>query len=319
MKTSQALIIAASLAGLPTLALASCGSAFCTVNSNWTSESALVDSGSSLDLRYEFIDQDQPRAGSKRIGVGQIPHHHDEVSTINRNLLATYAHTFNDRWGIVVTAPLVNRDHLHVHNHRGAQLPERWQYTEAGDVRVAARYQFDYLGDPAQPAAAGVIFGLKLPTGKTDLVNARGAVAERSLQPGSGTTDALVGAYYHRKLPQQGASWFVQAQYQHALNSHDGFRPGQQFGADIGYRHGLTDRLGVLIQANFLVKGRDRGSQAEPADSGGKFVSLSPGLSYAISDAMQIYGFIQKPVYQYVNGVQLTADTAFVAGLSTRF
>jgi hypothetical protein len=34
---------------------------------------------------------------------------------------------------------------------------------------------------------------------------------------------------------------------------------------------------------------------------------------------MQIYAFFQKPVYQYVNGVQLTADKAFVLGLSNRF
>lgn len=65
---------------------------------------------------------------------------------------------------------------------------------------------------------------------------------------------------------------------------------------------------------------RGRGSRnrrssggAEPDDTGGKFVHLSPG------DKTQLYGFVQLPVYQDVNGVQLTVDWAVVAGLSRRF
>lgn len=319
MKASQATAIVACSVFLPSVAFASCGSAFCTVNSNWTSESAMIDSGSSLDLRYEYINQNQPRAGSARVGVGQISHHDDEVGTSNRNLLATYAHAFNAEWGVTVTAPIGDRDHFHIHNHDGEKVPERWNFTELGDVRVVGRYQLPYMGDPLQPVSAGITFGLKLPTGRTHVANADGDVAERSLQPGTGTTDGIIGAYYHRKMVERNSSWFAQAQYQHALNRHDDFKPGGQFGIDAGYRHGLTDRLGALVQANLLLKRRDSGAQAEPADSGGKFAFISPGLSYAVTDRMQIYGFFQKPVYQHVNGVQLTADKALVVGLSSRF
>jgi hypothetical protein len=279
----------------------------------------MTEPGSTLDLRYEYIHQNQPRSGNANIAVGQIPHHHDEVSTVNRNLLATYSHTFNSQWGMSMTAPIVDRDHLHIHNHRGEQLPERWNFRELGDVRVVGRYQLPYVGDPLKPSTTGVTFGLKLPTGRTNIANEGGDVAERSLQPGTGTTDAIIGAYYHQKLSQWNSAWFAQTQYQHALNSHDGFKPGDQFGIDVGYRHGLTDKLGALVQLNFLVKRRDNGAQAEPEDSGGRFVSVSPGLSYAISDRVQVYGFFQKPVYQHVNGVQLTANKAFVVGVSGRF
>ena len=58
---------------------------------------------------------------------------------------------------------------------------------------------------------------------------------------------------------------------------------------------------------------------AEPEDSGGKFVYLSPGMSYMLTQRLQAYGFVQLPLYQYVNGVQLTADWAVAAGLSLRF
>ena len=49
------------------------------------------------------------------------------------------------------------------------------------------------------------------------------------------------------------------------------------------------------------------GAQAEPDDSGGRSLFLSPGVGYAVSKDVQLYGFLQLPLYQYVNGVQLTA------------
>lgn len=319
MKASQLFMAAACAGLLPSLAAASCGAAFCTANSNWTAQSAMTETGSTFDLRYESINQNQPRAGSDRIAVGQIPHHHDEVSTANKNLLATYTRTFDSGWGLSVAAPIVDRDHMHIHNHHGQQIEGRWKFTEIGDVRVIGAYQLPYVGNTSKPASAGITFGLKLPTGKTDIANGDADVAERSLQPGTGTTDAILGAYYHQKLPHLNASWFAQTQYQRALKSSDGFKPGDQLGVDLGYRHGITDKLGTLVQLNFLAKLRDSGPQAEPEDSGGRFVSVSPGLSYAVSDTMQIYGFVQKPLYQHVNGVQLTASKAFVVGLSKRF
>jgi hypothetical protein len=33
----------------------------------------------------------------------------------------------------------------------------------------------------------------------------------------------------------------------------------------------------------------------------------------------RLYGYYQHPLYQYVNGVQLTARRAVVVGVSTRF
>ncbi len=139
------------------------------------------------------------------------------------------------------------------------------------------------------------------------------------MQAGSGTTDVLLGGYYHQTLRESGVSWFVQTQYQQALRTHAGFKPGSQLGIDAGIRVGVTDRLGMMVQLNGLHKRRDSGAQAEPGDSGGRFLSISPGLAYAASDSVQVYGFVQLPVYRNVRGVQLTAERGLVIGASTRF
>src|SRR6476620_1254919 len=112
MKIATRALLIAVCAGTPIAANASCGAAFCTVNTNWTSESAMTSAGSSFDLRYEYIKQDQPRSGTDKVAVGQISHHHDEVETLNRNLVATYNRTFESGWGLSVTTPIADRDHL---------------------------------------------------------------------------------------------------------------------------------------------------------------------------------------------------------------
>src|SRR5262245_25006260 len=71
----------------------SCGTAFCMVNTNWGMQGVSNERGARFDLRYEFIDQDQPMSGSRKVGVGEIRQHHDEVRTINRNWLATLDYT----------------------------------------------------------------------------------------------------------------------------------------------------------------------------------------------------------------------------------
>lgn len=317
MKKRTPLLLAAALATLlPSLAAASCGASFCAVNSNWTSESALAEAANAFDLRYEYINQDQPMTGTRKLAVGEIHAHHDEVRTDNRNAVLRYSHSFGNGFGVEVSASVGKREHLHIHNHHGAQIFDSWNFTEPGDVRVTGRYQLLTVDDPLKPANGGIIFGLKLPTGKFDVANAKGAVGERSMQPGTGTTDLILGGYYHRKLTETGAAWFAQGQYQHALNARDNYKPGDQLGLDFGVRKGLTGTIGALAQLNLVVKRSDSGSEAEPDSSGGRYVYFSPGLSVALPGNTQAYLFFQQPLYRHVTGIQLTAKRAIVLGVS---
>jgi hypothetical protein len=103
------------------------------------------------------------------------------------------------------------------------------------------------------------------------------------------------------------------------LSSRENYKPGDRLSLDVGYRYELTDAVGLMLQVNALKRRRDSGSQAEPNDTGGNFLFLSPGVSFALSKRTQLYGFVQLPLYQYVNGVQLTADWSAVVGFSARF
>jgi hypothetical protein len=322
MQSSRAALAAAVAALVAAkVATASCGSAFCMVNTNWGIQGVWNEPGLRGDVRFEYIDQDQPRTGTRNIGVGEIPRHHDEVSTLNRNVLATLDYGFAPEWGLSLVVPWVDRRHEHVHNHRGEALIETWSFSELGDARIAARYQFAPQGEPdaTQASFAGVTAGLKLPTGRTTIANGEGDVAERTLQPGTGTTDALVGAYFRQALGAWNASWFVQANAQLPLDSHANFRPGRQLLVDVGARWEASDALGVMLQLNAQWKGRDSGSDAEAEDSGSTTLSLAPGVTYSITPSVQLYAFVQLPLYRRVNGVQLVADHSYAVGVSAQF
>jgi hypothetical protein len=304
------LVLAALL--WPQTSRASCGAAFCSVNTQWETQGVWTEPGWRADLRYEYMDQDQLRSGSDKVKPAGIPDTHDEIRTLNRNLLVGLDYTIDPRWALALHLPLIQRDHTHVHNDTPPE-EETWNIRAVGDLRALGRYQIT-----SGESASGVQFGLKLPTGSYDETNDEGETAERSLQPGSGTTDTLLGAYTYYRAAGSDTSWFGQVLWQRPLAEREDYAPGQQLGLDAGLRHALNQNTSALLQLNLLWKDRDRGAQAEPDDSGGNFVFLSPGLSHAFTASLQIYGFVQLPLYQYVNGTQLTADWSAVVGLNWR-
>jgi len=296
---------------------ASCGGAFCTLNTAWETQGVWTEPGMRLDLRYEYINQDQLRHGTDKVAAGEIAREHDEIKTLNRNLVATLDYSAGPAWGVSAQVPMVSRRHSHIHTDENELLT--WDFSALGDIRILGRHQF--LTEPSHSETWGILFGAKLPTGDTDKRNSAGNVAERTLQPGSGTMDVIVGVYYNTLLflQERPTTAFVQAIAQAPLKSYNQFRPGNQLTLDAGLRYPLSQAWHAMLQTNILFKLNDEGTNAAPKDSGGTFIWASPGIGYTASRYWQIYGFVQLPLYQRVNGVQLTADWAASMGMSWRF
>lgn len=251
-------------------------------------------------------------SGSDRVAVGEIPRHDDEVRTLNRNLVLGYSYNTEAGWGVNVQVPWVTRNHQHIHNHHGVQIDDRWNIDALGDARVSFRVPLNAEQN------LSLLAGLKLPTGSINVSNDDQDVAERSLQPGTGSTDMLLGIAHHAALSGP-HSWFMQTLWQHAITQRDHYRPGDQLGVDLGWRYAFNNAFSATLQLNAQIRARDKGSNAEPEDSGSRFVHLSPGIVYALGGDTQLYAFAQLPAYAHVNGVQLTASRNFAVGLSQRF
>ena len=178
MKVIQ--LFAISLLLLPFATNASCGGAFCSLSTDWDIQGVATKPGVRLDIRAEFINQDQLRSGThKAAPVGEADEH-DETRTINRNLLATLDWNINADWGVTVKVPFVSRAHNHIFNKDdgfGGIDPEAesWNFSGIGDVQALARYRF-YNDDHAN---AGVRFGIKLPTGSIHKRNSEEEAEDR--------------------------------------------------------------------------------------------------------------------------------------------
>ena len=238
--------------------------------------------------------------------MGEIPAHHDEVSTLNQNAVLGYYRKFNSEWSGSIAVPVVSRNHFHIHNHQGAKLNGKWNFTELGDIQLRGRRSFSNFD---------TIFGLKLPTGKTTVDNSDNAEAERSLQPGTGTFDWIVGLRIEREWDGLDLPWFAQVHYQRPFAPYHEFEAGDVLGIDIGLKKDLQNQWSLLAQLNSLEKGRDRGNEAETDSSGGRFIFVSPGIAYQFTSSVEVNAFYQRALYQYVNDVQLTSDDSVLINI----
>jgi hypothetical protein len=304
-----AFLVTTLLLSLPSYA--SCGSTFCHLNTNWDIQGVWDKPGIRLDLRAEYIQQDQPRAGTRNIDNAGFDE--EEKRTINRNYVATLDYAFDQDWGVTVRVPFVIRSHSHILNDTGTPQTESWNFSGIGDAQVVGR--FNFFRDETDNA--GLRFGLKLPTGAINETNMDGMPAERALQPGTGSVDGIVGAYYNHRVGS--ATYFVQVNWQSVIHARDEFSAGRQLGVDLGLNYAITPKLSALLQLNIVDKARDQGANAEPDLSGARYVSISPGLTYRMLTNTQIYGLFQQPIYQNVNGLQLSSDWSAAVGLSTQF
>jgi predicted porin len=305
-----------ALAGMIAMgqAEAGCGAAFCSASNDWLTLTQGVTPGWRIWGQMEYLNQNQLREGTDKVSRAEITEHHEEIKTINRNFLLGMDYGFAQDWSVGVVVPYSNREHSHVHNHHGIPYHDSWQFDELGDVRLKLRYQ------PGGTHASDVMWslngGVKLPTGKTDVRNSDGDEAERSVQPGTGTTDLLLGgglAYAPLAMP---GTLFANLSVQLPLNEEDGYEPGWRAALQAGWQYPVTGKLDLLLQANLLRVGQDDGANAEPEESGRTEVAIVPGLSYAWSKDLTAYAQLELPVYQDMKGVQLTHDYAVSAGFS---
>jgi len=277
--------------------------------------------GLTVDLRWDFINQDQLRTGTGTISpvdASKIVNNNGpqevEQYTINNYVTLGIDYVITHEWGVNVQVPYIDRSHETLGTNSNGIIggPGGGQYESHtdnfGDIKVIGRYQ----GFTPQHNL-GILFGLKLPTGNYTLTGtstdptAPGPVPiDRGLQPGTGTTDVIVGAFYNDILSEN-FGYFTTALFQAALYSKDQYRPGDGVNLNAGLRYLSFPVRGVVpqVQLNFRFVERDSGLNADTVSTGGTLLYISPGVTVPVTDQFLVYGFVQVPVYQNLNGVQL--------------
>lgn len=306
------------------VAHASCGAASCPIDT--LSQERGGRGWVRLGYDFEYIDQDQPRIGTRKADVGEIRGHHDEVYTINRIHRLNGSIGLTDRLSLDLVLPFVSRSHEHVHHHHGEDLIEAWNFSGVGDFVTQLRYAVWVPSRASLPTVYGILGG-KFPTGATHKTNEEDE-AEVSIQPGSGSYDLIVGAATRQtfSVPMLTGLYatmplFMTATYQRNGHGRDDYKVGNNALINVGTSYPLISQVGFLTQLNVRIRERDeRGDTGEETDkTGGEFVYISPGLEWRITPRLRLSGLVQWPVYQRVNQIQLTSDYNLVASVSYAF
>lgn len=280
--------------------------------------------GLRLSLQYDYIHQDELRSGTR--AVATVPDGYElERETLNRYFTAGVSYSPNSSWNLGLFVPYVARTHSTFGETDGESggIPElsSSRSSSLGDVRLIGSYQ-GFLATHN----LGVQLGVKLPSGKYGTAvtfnggPAAGTPLDASLQPGTGSTDLIVGAYYYRAISQD-FDFFANGQFQSALRHHldqpgNDFRPGNATTVSFGLRYMELARVMPQFQVNLLHKSRDQGALADVQSTAGNVAYLSPGLSVRAISKVQVYGFVQVPVYSNLYGYQLFPRWTASVGLS---
>jgi hypothetical protein len=298
---------------------------------------------------YSFINQNQLRTGSKSVSSARVAGINDaggdqevERQTINRYLNLGISYSPNANWNISTVIPIVDRNHTTYGSATSNQLDSSQvsgtSNSRLGDVKLIGSYQ-----GLLPTHNLGIQLGVKLPTGDYGGQNvltgatvgrnpiffsngpngAAGQALDTSLQPGTGSTDIILGAYYYQPVSQNFDA-FVNGQFQSAvaekLDQRGGdYRPGNLGTLSFGLRYEANPQIVPQVQINLTHKSADQGALADTANTAGTVAYLSPGLTVGVSQGMYVYAFVQKALYSQLSGYQLFPSTTGNVGISYAF
>ncbi|MFZ6689512.1 TonB-dependent receptor [Undibacterium sp. SXout11W] len=333
MNLKKVSLLATSIALLfPVLAHA-CASCGCTLSPDWDGTNTTGQPGFKLDVRYDYLNQNQLRSGTSTINPAVASQFVNstgpqEVEKFTKNNYVTVGLDYSNggNWEVKLQVPYINRNHSTLGTASdgttagagGGQYDS--QTSGIGDVKIMARY----IG-LSESHKFGVLFGAKLATGShtltgtsTDTTNPGSAPIDRGLQPGTGTTDLILGVSYADSLNTDW-SYFTQAIVQTALNSSDQYKPGTGLNINGGLRYNGFEKFKPMVQFNAKYVQHDTGDNADTISTGGTLAYISPGVLAVASDTVSVYAFVQAPIYQNVRGVQLAPRYTASVGVKVAF
>jgi hypothetical protein len=323
-RITPALAVAALALSAPHRASA-CATCGCTLSADAAMGYSAAP-GWRMSFEYDYINQDELRSGTHT--ASGVPNGQElEHDTLNRYFTTGLSYSPNSSWNVTLLVPEVDRTHSTYGTFDSTQpLPDlsNSRSSSLGDVKLIGSYQ-----GLLPTHNLGIQLGVKLPTGHygtaVDFYSGpnAGTPLDASLQPGTGSTDVIVGAYYYRAISQDFDA-FVNGQYQAAVRHHldepgNDYRPGNSTTLSFGLRYEGSPQWVPQLQVNVLHKSPDQGALADVQNTAGTVLYLSPGLTARVLAQLHVFAFVQLPVYSNLYGTQLFPRFTASVGASYAF
>lgn len=312
------------LAAAPPKADASCGSANCFLVTG-TTEGIETVGRLTLDLSYRWIPMDQVHRGSKSADEALVPgidftnglivpDAHQEVRTNNELMQLDVGIGITERFSGMISVPFFNL-RTHEHAHVPGDFSRQDGTSGFGDIRLIGKYA---LWVSTKHLLVGGV-GIKTPSGEYKLLDHDGEINEPTIQPGTGSWDGIVSAYYAYQVIPHELDAFLSTSYQVTTENPLDYKIGDTWLANGGVSYRLAEKWTTSLQANLRYAPRDEFKGEEVPSTGGAWIYLTPGIKTQASPNTALYAHIQFPLYQRVNDANIVSRYQLIVGVSHAF
>lgn len=198
-----------------------------------------------------------------------------------------------------------------------------------GDVALMGRYTFLKQENPDTTNVLAGLVGIKFSTGKTNARTSDGmSYLDSHLQPGTGSTDYLLGLSYSHSLDRLSFSanllGTIAGSGKFGTTQHE-FGNSMNYDVTAKYRlipeafSPMKPQLFAALGINGEVREREKEDHVTVPDSGGNTIYLSPGLQVVLAPHWIVEASYQHAIYHKLNGTQLGETYKAIAGVTYLF
>lgn len=218
------------------------------------------------------------------------------------------------------------------HHEPGGEPPHVEDHGDAkgfGDLTLFGQYRF--LERPAAKLHLALLFGVKTPTGRTDIRTPEGSRFEAEHQPGSGSWDPMLGLALTRhfnSLAFDASTLYLLATkgtqktdlgdlltYNAALSWRV---PGLGHSHNSGGHHSHLS-WDLILEANGEYRQKEEVAGDKNSESGGHILFLSPGTRLSAEDGMSAALSLGIPVWEDLNGKQSEPEYRLLFSVGAAF
>ena len=193
-----------------------------------------------------------------------------------------------------------------------------------GDALFLIQYQFLRF----KTSSFYLTIGPKIPIGKSDLRDENDILLPADLQPGTGSWDAIAGTGYVKTnfiRPTMNLTMTLVSKFNSYSDRYNGSQQ-YKYGNDYQFLFGLTDSFlirklilnpGILMR--FWHTSSDKVDGNDFPNTGGSWVYLVPSINFAVNQRFSTFISFEIPIYQNLNGTQLSTSLRISAGVQISF
>jgi hypothetical protein len=201
--------------------------------------------------------------------------------------------------------------------------------TGLGDIALMGRYTFLKKESPDATNVLAGVFGVKFATGRTTAkTNDQMSYLDSHMQPGTGSTDYLLGLSYSHSLQRFSVSANALGTIaQEGKFGHTKHRFGNAMNYDVTGKYRIAPeafeparpQVFLALGLNGEARGQETEDGVRVPDSGGNTVYLSPGVQLVLAPHWVADLSYQRAVYHNLKGNQLGETYKVVTGVTYLF